>query len=89
VVRYRCTEARLRKIEPFALAFALAFGLAFTIAPGVVNLYNVSNLWCWISPDFNECVSTTTVRRGRIALTAPTRRGGLGTIPLSGRALSE
>jgi hypothetical protein len=56
VIRYSWTESQIRtRAEPFFHVFALVIPLATCFISLYLDLFNNSNLWCWIAPLPMDC----------------------------------
>lgn len=55
VIKFNYTESALKKKEPFLWGTALVVGLGLSVPGLVLQIYNNSNLWCWISPNWDLC----------------------------------
>jgi len=72
VIRFSWSEAKIRRLaEPVFYAAALVIAASTAIASYFLDLYNPTNLWCWIAPYPKGCVESlhrgsqiTTCERG-------------------------
>lgn len=56
IIKYGVTDATIKKyFEPFLIGFPLLVGIMLTMPGFVLGIYGNSNLWCWISPNFDRC----------------------------------
>mmetsp|Transcript_30101 Transcript_30101/g.36773 ORF Transcript_30101/g.36773 Transcript_30101/m.36773 type:complete len:359 (+) Transcript_30101:72-1148(+) len=55
MIRRNTGEKAVQGLEPYLLGIPLIIGLSLAVTPYLMNLYNNSNLWCWIAPDWSLC----------------------------------